>query len=148
MPMLEKKKFLQKHLVNLDWCNHYSRRFPTFDESKWKSTLGPDIRRLWDEPLEYMVRIAKPVCIFAHGRSLEQWVKRNVAETDLTEVTPLKNSRNQACQLMRGSYALDTTIPVWYLTHFISCANKNETLRQINECLKPVIEPMLSRADG
>ncbi|MFN8488106.1 MAG: hypothetical protein U0350_10970 [Caldilineaceae bacterium] len=123
-----KREYLQAHLVNLDWCCYYSESFPTFKLSSLPSGLQRLICTDWDERLRWLIEIAAPQYIFAHGKALEEWANRS--SSGLVRAMRLESSLNQPCYLFEGMLA-GTSTPIYYLEHFINQVNENETLQRV-----------------
>lgn len=124
----DKRDYLQKNLLNLDWCYYYSEGFPSFDLDK----LPPPLQRgieAWDTNLNWLIKAAAPRYIFVHGQAMHAWVTRTTP--NLAPVMELVNSRHQPCRLFTGKLA-GTSISVYYLEHFINVVNQNTTLERIN----------------
>lgn len=124
-----KRKYLQDHLLNLDWCYYYSEQFPSFALKELESSLKESIRSEWDKTLDWLIEVAQPRYIFVHGRAMKEWVKDSV--TGLGKVLELQNSRGQPCKLFEGKLT-GKIIPVYYLEHFINAVNQSSTLERIN----------------
>jgi hypothetical protein len=130
-----KRKYLQDHLLNLDWCYYYSEQFPSFALSKLESSLQQSIRGEWDKTLDCLIAVAQPRYIFVHGRAIQDWVDRSTE--GLKTVLRLENSRHKACELFEGQLK-GTTIFLYYLEHFINVVNQNSTLERINRYVNRV----------
>lgn len=130
-----KRKYLQDHLLNLDWCYYYSEKFPSFTLSELEPSLQQSIRSEWDETLGWLIKVAQPRYILAHGRAIQDWVKRSTE--GLKMVLQLENSRHKTCKLLEG-HLKGTTIPLYYLEHFINVVNQNSTLERINRYVNRV----------
>lgn len=126
---LNKRKFLQENLVNLDWCYYYSRNFPSFTIRDLPQNLQVEMKNDFDETLLLMIEIAAPRRIFVHGQAISDWVHRSTS--DLVSALELKNSYGKKCRLFEGKLT-DTTTHVYYLEHFINIVNRNSTLEKIN----------------
>lgn len=125
-----KRLYLQTHLLNLDWCYYYSEQFPSIMLNKLPPNLQEAIAATWDATLSLLMAIAQPRYIFIHGQPMRNWVLYNT--TNLQSVMQLENSRGQRCALWEGDF-LTTTIPVYYLEHFINVVNQNSTLACIHQ---------------
>jgi hypothetical protein len=130
-----KRKYLQDHLLNLDWCYYYSEQFPSVVLSKLESGLQQSIRSEWDETLGWLIEVAQPRYIFAHGRAIKDWVKRSA--DDLKTVLQLENTQHKPCKLLEGNLK-GTAIPLYYLEHFINVVNQNSTLERISRYVNRV----------
>lgn len=128
-----RRQYLQTHLLNLDWCYYYSEQFPSIALNKLPSHLQEAIAATWDATLSLLMVTAQPRYIFIHGRPLGTWVIRNT--TNLQSVMQLENSRGQRCAFWAGRF-LNTTIPVYYLEHFINVVNQNSTLARIHQYIE------------
>lgn len=132
-PMLwsgaDKRRYLQEHLLNLDWCWYYSEQFPSFALNKLPEHLQHNIYDTWDTTMHWFIEQVAPRYIFVHGQAIQEWVNRSTV--DLKLALQLKNSRQQPCKLFQG-YFVDTRIPLYYLEHFINVVNQNTTLERIN----------------
>jgi len=125
----DKRLYLQTHLLNLDWCCYYSEQFPSFALDKLPVGLQRSIYDSWDTTLHWLIERAAPRYIFVHGQAMQAWVNRSALE--LTPALQLENSRHQPCRLFQGVFT-GTTIPLYYLEHFINIVNQNTTLERIN----------------
>ena len=133
--MAGKRKYLQDQLLNLDWCYYYSEKFPSVTLDILPVGLQQGIRSEWDKTLTWLIEVAQPRYIFAHGRAIQDWVKRSAE--GLKTVLQLENSRHKACELSQGQLK-GTTIPLYYLEHFINVVNQNSTLERINRYVNRV----------
>ena len=125
----DKRLYLQEHLLNLDWCCYYSENFPSIVLARLPTSLQRRIYDAWDTTLHRLIELAAPRYIFVHGQAMQAWVNRSALE--LKPALKLENSRHQSCQLFSGRLA-GTTIPLYYLEHFINVVNQHATLARIN----------------
>jgi hypothetical protein len=127
---LSKRKYLQENMVNLDWCYYYSENFPTIRTNELPEKFRRDIQNAFDKPLLKLIDYAKPRYIFVHGKTMNDWVLRNV--NGLAEVLKVPNRNKKMSRLYEGKLT-EKAIPVYYLEHFINYTNSNVAIKRINE---------------
>lgn len=127
---LDKRKFLQANMLNLDWCYYYSENFPSIKIDTLPLNLANQIRNSFDKTLLWMIKVAAPRMIFVHGKAIHEWVINNTH--NLKTALVVNNSYGRDCRLFGGTLK-NTSIPVYYLEHFINVVNRNASLKQINE---------------
>ena len=123
---------LQATTINLDWCPYYSQQFPTISFDKYPLSLQKAISTEWTDRLARLVSSIKPRLIFAHGRAQQHWVNRYAHSLKpVTQVHCFKGD----CTLWSGSF---NRTPLIYLEHFISHANRADTVANIRRSIKSI----------
>lgn len=129
----DKRDYLQKNLLNLDWCYYYSKEFPSFDLDKLPPHLQSKIRESWDTNMQLLIEVAAPRYIFVHGRAMKAWFESNT--DNRKPVMKLENSRRQPCHLFMSKFGKFKGTTIFYLEHFINLVNQNITLKKINRMI-------------
>ena len=128
---VDKREYLQENLLNLDWCCYYSENFSSFAVMRLPQDLRKLILETFDTTLSWLIEQSKPRYIFVHGRAMQSWVDRHAEDF---EHAIMLQSNNGPCRLYMGRY-LNSSVRMYYLEHFINRANKNTTLKRLNQYL-------------
>lgn len=106
---IDRVKFFQENVVNIDWCYYYSSEFPTINRSYKQPKELLELYDEFDDNIDFLISQLKSKIIFAHGKSLSGWFEKNVTDRKVE----LNLEHNHKYQVFSGKYA-DTGIPVVY----------------------------------
>lgn len=131
-----KRRLLQDHIVNIDWCPYYSKKFRTSGRRYLKKNGLVDLYLKFNENLDYFVKITKPKCIFLHGKSFDDLSNEIISNIK----TYKKFKHGDKVYELKWGYYKKTRILIFYQTLFINSANKKENLEEIRKFIETKIK--------
>lgn len=127
--------FLQKNVINLDWCYYYSSKFLTLSEKELKFSKRRELYEIFDNNLESLITHIEPKIIFIHGKSFQSWIVENVTKLKLEN----KLFHGEKSYKLFSGFYRNTKIPVVYQEWFINSGNANVNLLKVNHLLNMII---------
>ena len=131
-----KRKLLQENLINIDWCPYYSKKFVTTGKLFFEKNGIIELYEIFNKNLNEFIKFTKPRCIFIHGKSFDELANEIMPNV----ITKIELNHGDRPYEERYGYYKKTKIPVFYQTHFINRANKNENLEEIRKFIATKIK--------
>jgi hypothetical protein len=130
-------EYLQKNVVNIDWCPYYSSKIGAINPQTIRNDRVRTLVDSWNQHINDLISFLNPSLIFVHGTSMAAWFENYVFQRSI-ELQNLQAGQYKA-QLKTGVLK-NSSIPVLYLTHFATRVNSTEVAIQINTVVNRVLK--------